>query len=92
MFVSSLIVTLLQVTPVTATPTPPAHPARDPNRRVCRDVGLATGSIVSRPRECRTAAEWREIDAQHGQDVDRFRNNNDSHGGNALGTAGSLGR
>lgn len=86
MFVSSLIVTLLQVTPVTATPTPPAHPARDPNRRVCRDVGVATGSIMARPRECRTLAEWQQIDSQHNGDVDRFRQDTSARGGDALST------
>jgi hypothetical protein len=46
-----------------ATPTPASSTPVDPDQKIkCRKVEI-TGSLVKKPKVCKTVAEWKKIDA-----------------------------
>jgi Ni/Co efflux regulator RcnB len=47
---------------------------KDPNRMVCRTMDT-TGSRLGKKKECRTAAEWTEIQAQDRRDIEKYQAN-----------------
>lgn len=54
-----------------------AQPAPVPapeEKQICRRVGAATGSVLNRPRECHTKAEWDQIARAKAASADRFNN------------------
>lgn len=47
-------------------------PARDPNEKVCEDIGVV-GSRLAVKRICATRAEWAERRKQDRQDIERVQ-------------------
>lgn len=60
--------------PVLAQSDAPAPaPTPKPDKKQCRSVGSATGTILARKHECHTKAEWAEIDSKRSDQNDRLR-------------------
>ena len=67
---------LAVATPVLAqsdAPAPAPTPKAKADKKQCRSVGSATGSILARQHECHTKAEWAEIDSKRSDQNDRLR-------------------
>ncbi len=83
MLINKILATALVLTATAASaepaaspaPTPASAPTESPTKRFCRDM-VYTGSMMHR-RECRTRAEWEEIDAKNGKSADDFLNARD---------------
>jgi hypothetical protein len=62
---------LVAIQPVDSTVAPTAAAAPQPEKKICRQLQI-TGSTMKR-RECRTRAEWKEIDRRNQEMAERAR-------------------
>lgn len=70
-FLAAPVAAFAQTAPAAATD---GKDKKDPNRMVCRTMDT-TGSRLGKKKECRTAAEWAEMQAQERRDVERMQAN-----------------
>lgn len=69
---------------LSAAQDPAAPPPAAAEKKICRQTGPATGSLLNRPKECHTRAELAEIAKANETNRDRFTSARESNPGARL--------
>jgi len=67
------LVTLAAATQGTSEPTARDSATLDPNKKICRQYGAATGSRFGSRRICKTQAEWNLMGEDKREQMDRMQ-------------------